>query len=388
MEAGQLVGSLVLRDRIAEGGMGTIWAAEHIGLGRIVAVKFLAAHVADQPIAISRFTHEARLLARIKSAHTPQVFDHGISSEGTPYIAMELIEGTELRDWVEKHGRMSVLQVSRLVAQVSEALTAAHDLGIIHRDIKPENILISGGPEDFHVTLIDFGIAKSLVSTGAAISHFGVALGTPSYMSPEQVMGLTEIDERTDIWSLGVVAYWCLTEELPFVGDLAEALYMAIHLGVFRPVTALRPELPPELDAWFARALARGPAERFASAHEMSQSFLESVHGRGPEEPIRLVTRVSATSRSSRRMIQLMCAAMLGILVATGARGMYELARTTHPPGVVARAGFGVALPRLTIVPAVLSGAVPAVGRGSRASDTVPHPRDTHAADSRSGSAD
>jgi eukaryotic-like serine/threonine-protein kinase len=331
MEAGQVVGSLVLRDKLAEGGMGTIWAAEHVGLGRIVAVKFLAAHVADEPIAISRFTHEARLLARIKSPHTPQVFDHGISSEGTPYIAMELIEGTELRDWIDKHGTMSMLQVSRLVTQVARALSAAHELGIIHRDIKPENILLSGGADDFHVTLIDFGIAKSLLSTGAAISHFGVALGTPSYMSPEQVMGVTEIDERTDVWSLGVVAYWCLTERLPFVGDLAEALYIAIHLGVFRPVTALRPELPPELDAWFARALAQDPKERFGSAHEMSHCFLESAYARGPEEPIPLVTRVSSAPRSNRRIAQLMCAAIVGVLAATGTRVVYERVPTGHP---------------------------------------------------------
>jgi eukaryotic-like serine/threonine-protein kinase len=385
MEAGQVVGSLVLRDRVAEGGMGTVWAAEHIGLGRIVAVKFLAAHVVDQPMAISRFTHEARLLARIKSPHTPQVFDHGISSEGTPYIAMELIEGTELRDWVEKHGTMSVLQVSRLVAQVSEALTAAHDLGIIHRDIKPENILISGGPEDFHVTLIDFGIAKSLVSTGAAISHFGVALGTPSYMSPEQVMGVTEIDERTDFWSLGVVAYWCLTQKLPFVGDLAEALYIAIHLGVFRPVTALRPELPPELDAWFARALAQTPMNRFESAHAMSQSFLESAYARGPEEPIPLVIRVSASPRSSRRIVQLMCATMFGVLAATGTRGIYELAPTTHFPGTLAHVGG--ALSRFASVPAVFSGLLPSVDRSSRGRGAVSHAREAHPADSRSASA-
>lgn len=372
--------------------MGTVWAAEHVGLGRVVAVKFLAAHVADEPIAISRFTHEARLLARIKSAHTPQVFDHGISTDGTPYIAMELIEGTELRDWVEKHGTMTLVQVSRLVAQVSEALSAAHELGIIHRDIKPENILLSGGADDFHVTLIDFGIAKSLVSSGAAISHFGVALGTPSYMSPEQVMGRRDIDERTDFWSLGVVAYFCLTGRLPFVGELAEALYIAIHLGVFRPVTALRPEVPSALDAWFARALAQDPRGRFESARQMSQSFFEAAYARPPEDPIPPVARVSGAPRATRsqpRLAQLMCAGLFGVLVATAARGLGELFPTARFPVTLARpdVALGHTFARFRQAPRVLSGLLPALGGASGKSSGASGTSEARAPDSRAASA-
>lgn len=323
MKAGQKVGSFVLRNKMAEGGMGTIWAAEHTGLCRDVAVKFLSARVADNEAAVARFTHEARMLARINSPHTPQVFDHGVCEDGTPYIVMELISGVELGEWITEHGAMNVRQVRRLLAQVTLALTAAHDLGIVHRDIKPENIIISGGAEDFHVTLIDFGIAKSLLTRkAAAITQVGVTVGTPSYMSPEQIMG-GAVDERADVWSLAVVAYWCLAGRLPFEGDLTGAIYLAIHQTALKRVTELRPELPADLDKWFDKALARDAADRFESARAMSEAFEDYTFMQSTwTEAIPLVKRTSVPSPRRRWSVipYAACATVIGIVAAIGVR--------------------------------------------------------------------
>jgi serine/threonine-protein kinase len=332
------VGNFVLRHPIAEGGMGSIWAAEQIGLGREVAVKFLSGSVADRPGVLQRFNLEARTLARVNSPHSPQVFDHGVCDDGTPYIAMELIVGTELGEWVAQKGSMSVAQVTRLVEQVALALAAAHELGIVHRDIKPDNILLSGGDDDFHVKLIDFGIAKSLLSKkGACITQVGASVGTPDYMSPEQVSGSKSIDERSDVWSLGVVAYWCLTQTLPFEGDGSTAIFLSILKGAIKPVSALRPDLPEGIDAWFGQALSRDVNGRFASAALMSRGLADATAARPSwTEAIPLVQPVTRDSRPTRpvrarRVVPfLTLVAAVGILLAASTRvkpGQLEEAR-------------------------------------------------------------
>jgi serine/threonine protein kinase len=326
--AGDTVGNFVLRHPIAEGGMGSIWAAEQMGLGREVALKFLSGAVAERPGVIERFNLEARTLARVNSPHSPQVFDHGVCEDGTPYIAMELIAGTELREWVGQRGPMSLAQVTRLVEQVALALTAAHELGIVHRDIKPDNILLSGGDDDFHVKLIDFGIAKSLLSKkGAFITQVGASVGTPDYMSPEQVSGSTSIDERTDVWSLGVVAYWCFTRALPFEADGSTAVFLSILNGALKPVSTLRPDLPVGIDEWFDQALSRDVNGRFATAALMSRGLADATAARPTwTEAIPLVQKRTRDSRPTRparvrRAAQfLTLAAAVAIVLAAGSR--------------------------------------------------------------------
>jgi serine/threonine protein kinase len=354
-EAGETIGGLVLRHKIAEGGMGSIWAAEQVALGREVAVKFLSGAVAHSDGALERFSLEARTLARVQSPHSPQIFDHGVCEDGTPYIVMELIVGTELAEWVAQRGPMSVPQVTRLVKQVSLALTAAHELGVIHR------ILLSGGDDDFHVKLIDFGIAKSLLSGKRGfVTKVGAAVGTPAYMSPEQLAGSTSVDERTDVWSLGVVTYWCLTQELPYEGEGTSAMYVSILRGQMTPVTELRPELPEALDDWFAQTLARDPEERFQSAAAMSRAFSAATAERYSWQGA-----IPLVQRAARRRVfpYLVMAAAVGLVVAAGTRVTPATVSTAKTATVHAEVAIRGAVGRAATtvglaVPASVSGLV------------------------------
>jgi serine/threonine protein kinase len=338
VEAGETVGSVVLRRKIAEGGMGTIWVGEHVGLCREVAVKILSRRIAGNPETLQRFTLEARLLARISSPYTPQVFDHGVRQDGTPYIVMELIHGTELWEWVATRGLLSVRQVGRIIEHVTQALTAAHDLGIVHRDVKPENIILSGGDNDFQVKLIDFGIAKSQVTRLGAITLVGATVGTPGYMSPEQIMGSSTVDGRADLWSLAAVAYWCLTGKLPIDADTVAGAYLASREGRLTPIADLRPDLPAGLRAWFATGLAHDVAKRFQSAAQMSEAFKAGVGEKPMDEnvPIPLVrhlptlpSRDAITVRAprsgrGRTPVLAVIGAAVGVMLAMAARAAPE----------------------------------------------------------------
>jgi serine/threonine protein kinase len=294
--AGQIVGSFVLRNKIADGGMASVWAAEHVTLKREVAVKFLATSAHDE-VAIERFALEARTIARVASAHVPQVFDHGVTEDGTPYIVMELLAGTDLRSWVAESGCLEVAQAVRLVEQVCLALGAAHEIGVVHRDVKPENIILSGPSGSFDVKLIDFGIAKSLghLRNAPAITQAGMTIGTPSYMSPEQLTSVSDVDERSDVWSLAVVAYWALTGKLPFDGETFAAVCLAITRGHFTPPSELRSGLPLTLDGWFEKALSRDISERFQSVDVMSRML--KVAAADPAGWTRALPLVTAVAR-------------------------------------------------------------------------------------------
>jgi serine/threonine-protein kinase len=268
---GQTLGGFVLTHRISEGAMGSVWAAEHSILHRDVAVKFLTTALRDA-VSRERFALEGQTVARMSCPHVPQIFDHGTSEDGTPYLVMEAVGGATLRDWVKEHGCLTTAQLSRLVDHVCLAMTAAHELGIVHRDIKPENIVLRGGAHDFHATLVDFGISKSTVPSPSTprLTLDGLTLGTPSYMSPEHLVSANNVDDRTDIWALGVVAYWALTGALPFRGESPGAIYAAIQQRHFTLVSELRPDLPVALDDWFARVLSRDVESRIQSAALMS----------------------------------------------------------------------------------------------------------------------
>jgi len=208
----------------------------------------------------------------MSSPYVPEVFDHAVALDGTPYIVMELVVGTDLRSWVADRGPLDLPTTVRLVEQLCLALSAAHQLAVVHRDVKPENILVCTDGPEFRIKLVDFGIAKapSLSWTRATLTQEGAILGTPGYMSPEQLTGESEVDERSDLWSVGVVAYWALTGTLPFGSNCFAATANAVLCAHFIPPSDLRPELPAELDQWFEKALARAPQARFQSAELMS----------------------------------------------------------------------------------------------------------------------
>ena len=270
--------SIELRSLIGEGGMGQVWSAFHLTLRREVAVKFLSGPLAENPAALQRFSLEARTIGRLQCPYVPQIFDFGAMPDGAPFIVMELLEGVDLQSRLEKEGALSLEQTERLVSQMCTVLSLAHGLGLVHRDIKPDNIvLIPGEGDAFTAKLLDFGIVKALDIETGDVTRTGTSIGTPSYMSPEQLVGEKMIDGRANLWSLAVVAYSCLTGKLPFAGETLGAVCLAIHNGTFIDPSTHRSGLPTTLDAWFRKALARAPEERFATPGEMSAALSVAV---------------------------------------------------------------------------------------------------------------
>jgi eukaryotic-like serine/threonine-protein kinase len=342
---GRRIGDLILLRRLARGGMGSIWVAEDLTLEREVAVKFLA-DMPDDPLAAERFAREAEIISSIDSPYVPRVFGHGVTDEGTPFISMEIVPGVELVEWFDKLGPMNARTVMSLVDQLSMALTKAHERGVVHRDVKPENVIVSGSPEHFHAKLIDFGIAKSMTPSTRTrrLTRAGAVIGTPSYMSPEQLLSSTDVDARSDLWSLAVLVYRALTGQFPFEGETFAAVCMSIHGGRFTPVSTLRPDLPPAIDAWFDKALAVNAARRFESAADLSRSLHEAIAA--SDVAVSSVELGSvATSRRSRESSFGLARSHWSIhrlSIATRGRRMPMLVGTVLGVALVATAGFAL----------------------------------------------
>jgi serine/threonine protein kinase len=282
----QITPTLKLVRLLGQGAMGSVWVAEHAGLGTQVAVKFMSPALAQNEGVIQRFRREATAAAHIKSPHVAQVFDHGVTADGVPYIVMELLEGEDLGMRIRRAGPLDAASVAEIVRQVAKALTRAHSVGIVHRDIKPDNIFLQEIDGDLHVKVLDFGIAKQPTEAGLGMTSTGAMVGTPLYMSPEQLLSSKHVDFRSDLWSLGVVAYRALTGVPPFNGETLGALSVVVHAGTFSPPSVHRADISAAIDAWFARALKREPAERFGSAKEMADELERAVSGRASFMPM------------------------------------------------------------------------------------------------------
>jgi eukaryotic-like serine/threonine-protein kinase len=276
MKAGDMVTANLRLERVlGEGGMGMVWLARNVALDADVAVKFITHDYAQNLEVRTRFRREAAMVARVKSPHIVQVFDHGEAADGSVYIVMDLLQGEELAQRLEREGALAPADVVVIVHQAAKGLARAHQAGIVHRDIKPANIfLVDNGDGEIFVKILDFGIAKLDTSeVPSSMTATGASLGTPYYMSPEQVTSSKSADLRTDLWSLAVVAYECLTGVRPFAGETLGALWIGINNGAFAPASTLRPSLPRSLDAWFLRAFATAREERYQSAREFSDAL-------------------------------------------------------------------------------------------------------------------
>jgi len=270
---------------LAEGGMGTVWVAEHETLGANVVVKLMAKWVEGRTDIAARFAREAAVAAAVKSPHVVQVFDTGTTEGGVPYIVMELLEGRDLAAELADRTKLPPGEVVPIVAQVAKALGRAHRAGVVHRDIKPENVFLcdTDGGDPF-VKVLDFGAAKHDLPAPnpegrrRADTVEGQMVGTPLYMSPEQIVGALDVDARSDIWSLGVLVFEMLTGKLPFEGATVAAITLAIH-DAQPKMTDIDPELPAALDDWFAQACAREPKERFETARAAADALAIAVTG-------------------------------------------------------------------------------------------------------------
>jgi serine/threonine-protein kinase len=266
---------------VGRGGMGVVYAAHHIVLDQRVALKILAPEVASQNTAVTRFLTEARLAARLKSERLCQVIDAGVTENGLPYIAMELLEGCDLaRLLYERRGPLPVGEAVEYVVQALDAVAEAHARGVVHRDLKPSNLFLTqhtGAPPVIKV--LDFGISKvdEAFGTGGSLPTNVTAsraiIGSPTYMSPEQIQNVKKTDHRADIWSVGIILYELMSNTLPFRGDTAGEIFVQIIEGKLTPLSKIRPEVPVALSDIVARCLTRNPDERFDSVVSLAEAL-------------------------------------------------------------------------------------------------------------------
>jgi serine/threonine-protein kinase len=256
--------------------MGSVWEGIHSTLGTRVAVKFIDAEHAASAEARRRFENEARAAATLRSKHVVGVYDHGMMDDGRPFIVMEFLEGEPLDRRLDRAVRLPARDTARLVSMICRALAKAHAAGIVHRDLKPDNVFLVWDDEDGSdvAKVVDFGIAKFTDSQGpASATRTGSVLGTPYYMSPEQARGLRAVDHRSDLWSVGVMTYRCITGRLPFEGEAVGDVLVRLCTAPLPVPSEVAPDVPPGFDAWFARALAREPDARFQTAAELATSL-------------------------------------------------------------------------------------------------------------------
>jgi tRNA A-37 threonylcarbamoyl transferase component Bud32 len=259
---------------LGAGGMGVVLAARHEVLGQRVAIKYLLPEVARaHKESAERFMREARASIELRSEHVARVLDVGTDTEGAAFMVMEFLEGQDLQK-ASRAGPLAVSDVVEYVLQAAEALAEAHDLGIVHRDLKPANLFLAsrrdGSPL---VKVLDFGISK-LAKSERGITRTDAVMGSPGYMSPEQIRSAKHVDRRADIWGLGVVMYELLAGKPPFDGDNVATLSAQIVLETPERLDAIRPEVPAALADVVARCLAKEPAERFSDMKALADALV------------------------------------------------------------------------------------------------------------------
>ncbi len=340
LEVGQLIAERYQLVRLlGQGAMGEVWLATHTTLREQFAVKFLRPEAGggeELERTLGRFLFEAQVAARLsrKTRHIVRVTDQG-EDRGVPYLVMERLEGESLEARMAS-GPLPVPLLRAVLQQCARGLTVAHAEGVFHRDLKPGNVFLTVDEDGQHlVKLLDFGIARAARPDGkraATSTGRGVVLGTPSYMSPEQARGHTQLDHRCDVWALAVVAYEGLTGEIPFLGDTVEDIFVAVCTRELVPIARRRSDLGADVSAFFERAFAEKPGDRFQSADELARAF--GALGPIPERPptsqaasrevathAKLAVSMSPETRPSRASASRVGAAAGLFVLALGALG-------------------------------------------------------------------
>lgn len=265
----------VVAEVLGSGGMGVVVSARHIGLNQSFAIKFLVAGI-DDPETVQRFVREARAASELKSEHVVRVSDVGELPTGQPYMVMEYLEGDDLGSILDVDGPIRITEAVGFVLQACEALAEAHSRGIIHRDLKPGNLFLTSRPDGTaQIKVVDFGVSKVARrdTTEMYETNGHSLLGSPYYMSPEQVRSATSVDARSDIWSMGVTLYELLTGQRAFVADTIPALSVKIVSDPFTPASRIRRELPAGIDAIIRKCLSKDPELRYQSAAELASAL-------------------------------------------------------------------------------------------------------------------
>jgi serine/threonine-protein kinase len=274
-------GKYVVEQTLGQGGMGVVLAARHAHLQERVAIKCLLPQFAENREAVARFVQEARAARKIHSEHVVRIDDVDVLPSGTPYIVMECLEGQDLEGLVASTGALSVGAAVDFVIQALEALAEAHALGIVHRDLKPANLFLTHRTDGTPcIKVLDFGISKiasAARSTESSMTKTSAMLGSPHYMSPEQIRSARDVDARSDIWSMGVILQELVTGQLPFDSETIPDLFVRILTEAPRSVTLTRPDVPAAIELIVQRCLEKDAARRFQNVAELASALAE--HG-------------------------------------------------------------------------------------------------------------
>ncbi|MGD0528043.1 MAG: protein kinase [Polyangiaceae bacterium] len=282
---------------VGRGGMAVILGARHVELGQRVAIKVLRRDVPRRAEVNARFLREARACAQLRSEHVVRVFDVGHLENGQPFMVMEHLTGGDLGRIVHVGGVLPVEDAVSYVLQACEGVAEAHAMGIVHRDLKPSNVFLAAGADGSPVVkVLDFGISKVTSTDGFLLTATDATVGSPVYMSPEQVRAAKDIDHRTDIWSLGVVLYQLLTGRVPFDAPTQSALFVAIATDAPLPVAQHRPELPEALAAAVMKCLEKLPAQRFQTVADLASALAPF----GPADAPSIVQRIARISKQNQ----------------------------------------------------------------------------------------
>ncbi len=265
---------------VAAGGMGAVLKAQHVALDQAVAIKIMRPELADRAEAAQRFLREARAAAKIASDYVARVTDVDVLEDGTPFMVMEYLEGQDLDQVLDQESKLPIARAVDYAMQALAGLGAAHAMGVVHRDLKPSNLfLVRRADGGTRVKLLDFGISKIVDSVAdqglkaGATTSAGATLGTPRYMSPEQISSSKSVDTRTDLWATGVILYEMLGGSYPFHGDNSGEILASILTHPVRPLAELRADIPDQLAAAVHRSLEKRRDDRFTSAHEMMRAL-------------------------------------------------------------------------------------------------------------------
>jgi serine/threonine protein kinase len=274
-EGDVLAGKYRIEKVLGAGGMGVVVAARHIDLDQRVAIKCLLAHTRTMPEIVERFTREARAAAKIHGEHVARVIDVGRFEDGTPFMVMEYLQGHDLAAQLQLHGPLPLHDAVRYLLETCEAVVQAHALRIVHRDLKPQNLFLAQQPGRRPIVkVLDFGISKVIEPGASALTKTSSVMGTPYYMSPEQLLSSKNVDERSDIWALGVIFYELLIGEPPFVAETGPEIIAQVLQNNPQPASARRADLPAGIDQLIGKCMRTKVEERFANVADLAHALM------------------------------------------------------------------------------------------------------------------
>jgi eukaryotic-like serine/threonine-protein kinase len=303
-EGDVLAGKYCVERVIGRGGMGVVVAARHIQLGQKVALKFMLAEACENADAVARFLREAQAAFQIQSEHVARILDMGTLDGGAPFMVMEFLNGCDLGDVIRDRGPLPIAEAVGYLLQACEAIAEAHSRGIVHRDLKPSNLFLSSRADGSAlIKVLDFGISKGIGGSALDVAAPSVTatatiMGSPSYMSPEQVRSSKHVDARTDIWALGVVIHQLVSGRLPFEGDTLGAIMAMIAADPPVPLRSVRADAPAELERLVLRCLEKDPSRRIPNVAELALGLQPF----GPQEGRLSVERVTRLLKQSGTM--------------------------------------------------------------------------------------